>query len=129
MNKELQDRLIEYLGSLDGAVRQAGGFVAEQAPLVAQEWLAWQFWCCVAGVVVFWLGAIACAVFARLCYTKFKTDRHGSTDWFAGVVALSFLTVFLCGFSLISAGGAVKTKIAPRVVILEKIAELANQAK
>ncbi len=43
MKPELQDKLVDYLGTLEEAVKTGSDFVADQAPLVVQEYLTWFF--------------------------------------------------------------------------------------
>lgn len=126
MNKELQDRLIEYLGSLDGAVRQAGGFVAEQAPLVAQEWIRYEFWSNAIQCVVLLVAGLVLLT-AGLLFLR-RQFRDHDNPWFLGtLVGLAIAAPLLCVGSNCGID-ALKAKIAPRVVVLEKIAELAKPA-
>ena len=127
MNKELQDQLLKYLGSLDGAVRQAGDFVAEQAPLVAQEWVEYEFWSnalqCVGLLSAGFLLLVMVLWLAR------QQFRRPDEPWLIGVLVLS---AFMCPSFCIGFGHgirAMKAKIAPRVVVLEKLASLAEQIK
>lgn len=126
MNKELQDRLLEYLGSLDGAVRQAGGFVAEQAPLVAQEWIAFEFWSnavqCAALLVVGLVLLSGGVLFLR------KQFRDMDNPWAVGALLCFILSCPAMGVGTGCGVRAMKARIAPRVVVLEKIAELAEQS-
>jgi hypothetical protein len=124
VNKELQDRLLEYLGSLDGAVRQAGGFVAEQAPLVAQEWLAWQVWSNLAAAIVWLVLAIACGVVARRCWIG--QQKNDDAPWFIGYVCGGLGAFVFVIISVVCAYESGKAHFAPRVTVLEKITELAK---
>jgi hypothetical protein len=122
VNKELQDRLLEYLGSLDGAVRQAGGFVAEQAPLVAQEWIQYEFWSnvisCVALIVPGLVLLTAALLFLR------RQFRDLDYPWFLGTLVGLAISIPLLCVGIDCGIHALKAKIAPRVVVLEKIADM-----
>lgn len=127
MNKELQDRLLEYLGSLDGAVRQAGGFVAEQAPLVAQEWVEYEFWS----------NALQCAgllgvgllLLLLLLWLARQQYRRENEPWIVGAVICFALMCPAFGIGFGHGIRAMKAKIAPRVVVLEKLASLTEQVR
>src|SRR5690349_9161534 len=41
MDEELKKRLLDYMDTLDSAVREGGDFVLEQAPLVVQEFITY----------------------------------------------------------------------------------------
>lgn len=127
MNKELQDRLIEYLGSLDVAVRQAGGFVVEQAPLVVQELIDWTFWGGLVGAVAFSLLAAMFFWVSRRCAARMDNIDNNPT-WTFGCIVAAGLFIACLGCAVVDAGNMIKAKLAPRVVVLEKIAELVNPA-
>jgi hypothetical protein len=44
VNEEVKSRMLEYLQQFESGVKSAAEFSAEQAPLVVQEFLAWEFW-------------------------------------------------------------------------------------
>lgn len=134
MDEQLRERLEKYLETIEEAASQAGGFVMEQAPLVVQEYLAWRFWsdifACVISVV------IATAVFFLAGYlrdkaTKWKADSWEDKNNRKGSIAACFIAQSLAiGLTFIPVGiatfDAVKVSVAPRVVLIEKVADLRN---
>ena len=94
-------------------------FILEQAPLYAQEVLAWQFTTGIAGCIV--VGTL-CALFAALTRVITKDDSDGMPTILCGIV-----TVFCLGLSISFGLDAVKTKIAPRVVIIEHLKQQAGK--
>ncbi|QDV61115.1 hypothetical protein [Crateriforma conspicua] len=129
---EMQERISAYLDAVESSADVAGNFVLEQTPLVAQEFLAWTFWGsvingCLWGVL---LVALAVPAVKLLRYAwKFDMSENGLKGETppASVFAFLFLVVVLIG----PATGAIsefrtaaRTAIAPRVVLLEKVADM-----
>lgn len=116
-----------FVSMLDG-IKQAGSFVKEQLPLVLQEYIAWGFWSNLATCVV-WLILLFLAIWINIKMHKaewFKLDRDGDPSMTILVPILlsvaALLTLFLVFIpSLLE---MIKTLVAPRVYLIEKIAEL-----
>lgn len=115
----------EVLDWLRGAAEKGADFVTTQAPLVAQEWVRWEL---VSGIYWIVLGLLG----IYLGYSAFRwgaprykpTGDVGLADValvFGPIVALACLIPLCCG-----SNQALKAAVAPRVVVMEKIAEMAR---
>jgi hypothetical protein len=126
MNEEIQQRISSYLDAIETYAQGAGEFATEQAQIVAQEYLSWMFWSSL-------LTIAACALVITVCtcimYTVVRSIVRTKDSWEDHAEALFLvLPIMFIFFSAISAVGsiqvAVKSKVAPRVVLLEKVVEL-----
>lgn len=122
MDAELQKRMLEYLDTLEGTVKAGADFAADQVPLLAQEWLAWCFWSSVLGAAA---SIVVCLILGFTCWMlgRVKDPNEGHVVAFiicCGLAVLLFIPAAACTVQ------AVKVKVAPRVVLLEKISELAK---
>jgi hypothetical protein len=125
MNDQLNEKLIEYLESIKETTENGITFASEQIPLVMQEYVSWVFWInslylslwLIAWVVLFTAGIIADRTLLK--------DREKYADpppkWIVCIilgVVCSVLSFFIIPEW---AGKMIKTQLAPRVIILEKI--------
>lgn len=120
ITEEVKQKMIEYLQTFEQGVKRAGEFSAEQAPMVVQEFLAWEFWGNAIPAVLVLLIMLTAVISTAVIWKK-----SDDIDWRMGsgvvtVLAVVFLTI---PFS-ITASQACKVAIAPRIVVLEKISEL-----
>lgn len=119
INEEIKQKMIEYLQSFEAGIKKAGEFTAEQAPLVVQEFLAWSFWSDFAmAIVLSGLLAVGLRIVSGWWPRLDEYDRIP-----IGMISV-FGTLILTAGVLVSAFGAAKVAIAPRIVVLEKISEL-----
>jgi len=115
MNKELQERLMSYLETLEGAV--------DQAPMYVQEIVRWQI---AEGIIWCVLSLGITLVLLVFNFTKLRSMRRdeeeetASTGWTLGVivVVLMFCSIAVVGAS---ASYSLKAYVAPRVVIVEQL--------
>lgn len=120
INEEIKQKMVEYLQTFEAGVKKAGEFSAEQAPLVVQEFLAWEFWGnAIPAVVVLVLMLTAMIVTAVIWKKSDDIDWRMGSGLVTGLGVL-FLTIPFC----ITASNACKVAVAPRIVVLEKISEL-----
>lgn len=133
MNAELLDRLAEstadLIGWIEKSTNSGASFVQEQAPLVAQELLAWTFWqaviymgiSLVVIIVTFLSAKYACKLIAE-CKCGNDEDR------LLGKIAVTIMSilVMVMGFCIgcVYFLATMHVLIAPRVVILEKVKDL-----
>lgn len=123
MNDELQAKLnesgAELIDWLRGVAEKGGEFVAEQAPLLAEEIVAWHFWSSVFMAVVLLLGAAF--VFCVSAVIWFKARRVFWDDYGPEpVLILPFIVVsLLLVFAASNCYEAVKASVAPRIVLIE----------
>lgn len=133
MNEELQTRLLKYMDHLEQYAQQGGDFVAEQTPLLVQEFLAWEFWyhlawgaCMLVVSVAMWSACVMCL---RAAKYAFKEDRD-NLDGFMPFVLLAPIVGGIAALLFVSAfnglASAAKVHMAPRVYLLEHIAEMAK---
>jgi hypothetical protein len=121
INEEIKQKMVEYLQSFEAGMKKAGEFSAEQAPLVVQEFLAWEFWSAFAAFLICSIIAVATI---GTCIWWWRSSKEETE--FKALICL--IPVLLCLFLQIpiwtSAYSAGKVAVAPRIVVLEKISEL-----
>lgn len=125
MKPELQAKLVEYLETMEGAVTASKDFVAREAPLVVQEYLTWCFWeACLWMTLNSIIVALFLTVWSRPCLRLAKSDTP--EDVFGGLgLALGGAAAIGLSYSAVyNALTALQITIAPRVFLLERIAEL-----
>lgn len=120
INEEIKQKMVEYLQSFEAGMKKAGEFSAEQAPLVVQEFLAWEFWGAVFIAAGFLFMAVILTIILIVVYCR-RTDEFERfmIGVFGGAPVLALYIA-----SGIATHDALKVTIAPRVVVLEKISEL-----
>ena len=129
MSEELQKRMMDYLDSLESTVQQGSGFLVEQAPLVCQEYVDWVFW---SGVLLA-VPCAACAIllfaFAAWAARKAIKSKEADSQWWLAMALLVLFGLTIGVPSVLGVGDAVKASVAPRVVVLEKLAELSRAVR
>ena len=134
MNEEMNNKLVEYLDSLGGVAKAAASFAGDNLPMVIQEFLAWEFYsnifivmlCILAGILGLCLGRAGLENYNKL------VQQDKSTDDTSVVIPIIFGVMLLglaIGLGSISAYQAVKVKVAPRIVVLEKISDMVGDIK
>lgn len=127
MNEEIQAKLAQYMQYLEDGLKTGADFTAEQAPLVVQEILAWEF----IQYVVYGLAFLVPIMI--LLAGIYKLSKYwNSSDENTAFPAIMFSLIFF----IVSAGlfmgvihntmGALKVTYAPRLIIIEKATELAG---
>lgn len=136
MNDNLQNALATNFNNLASWVKQVGGatgdFISREAPLFVQEYVAWVFWSNVLAVMVLLGGAATMYGLGRWFHKK-RTAFYARADlkyfdgegWTIGMI-LSWIAaaVLVSAAAFHFAPAALKAKIAPRVLLVEKAAEL-----
>lgn len=134
MNEEMNNKLIEYLDSLGGVAKAAASFAGDNLPMVIQEFLAWEFYsnifivilCILAGILGLCLGQ------AGLVNHNELVQQDKTTEDPSVVIPIVFGGMLLgvaVGIGSVSAYQAAKVKIAPRIVVLEKISDMIMDIK
>lgn len=118
MNEQLREQLFKVLGSMTTAANDAANFALEQVPLVAQEVVRYQLW---SGVV--WLVLCIAAQVAVLKVAKYLSNKCNDELAITLAVFGSILPVII---GLINLQLAIKAAVAPRLVILDYVQELAK---
>lgn len=128
MNDELEKKLVEYMAGLESRLKTAEDFAVEQLPDVIQQWLAWELWSSVTLAALFLLVAACIGIFVKK-FWKFAGDFDSVDRAFARGIVSILGTIVMAGF-LVAAGSnvywAVKVSVAPKIVILEKVSQLAG---
>lgn len=133
------DILIQNVAGLSEWIKtsagQVGNFVSEQTPLFIQEYLNWYFWDHAVTVGIFVILYIIVASLL-LCNKKefvrsWDEDKMNVGTFIfmaAGIVGvIGFIPFFFDGVP--AAKEMVKVKVAPRIVLVEKIADLTKRLK
>ena len=121
INEEIKQKMLDYLQSFEAGIKKAGEFSAEQAPLVVQEFLAWEFWSHFVGAALCLLTLLTIgAVVWKICKVTESFDelRFGGC-LFGGMASVGLLIGLM-----VNSYCAGKVSVAPRIVVLEKIATL-----
>lgn len=125
MKSDLQDKLVEILGGIQGAVSKGSDFVLTQLPDVAQQYVAFgRVWC--------FVDIAMCGV---ILYVGYRLIKYAITskavefgDWaFSRLVSMiAGAIVSLVGFVAMgfAAQGALLVWLAPKVWLLKEIASL-----
>lgn len=125
MNEEIQQRITKYLDAIESQASSAGDFVVEQTPLLAQEYLAWEFWSSVINSVALLPVGVALAICCILGFRAFWKCENREQHPEVVILIVPLLLSFACFLQSVDLGRrAVKVSVAPRVVLLEKVSEL-----
>lgn len=116
----LKQKLVEYMGHLESAVKSASDGVVDEAPKVVDEYLRWVAWSAGAGLVVATLVFMLSLVALVKLWKKLDSDEKPLLMFVALPLGLGL------GFMLGCSHRLIKVTVAPRVVILEKIADMAD---
>jgi hypothetical protein len=121
METELKSKLLEYLQSIESTAKDAGAFVASEAPLVAREYLNWIiFGYGLGALIMFAVAGMFLFVAYRWWPALVKQDAGNEP-----VVAFPILiaTALIISASVL-ASQSVKAVIAPRIVVIEKLHDI-----
>jgi hypothetical protein len=135
MNEQLKEQLVKFLGAILTGIEKGADFAIEQAPLVVQEYVAWQR---VTTTVWLILGIIGLAAALRVFFWRtlpgfqglWDKDRNGYVPDAAYVpyivqsiicAILAFVTPFMIGDNITP---CLKAWFAPRILVIEWIKSL-----
>ena len=124
MNEKLEERLMSYLDSISKQAETTSDFLGDQVPLVVQEYIQFHFYGNLINLAFFTLMIALFSITFFVCRNK-----ENDTDPFPFVGKLisffiiigSILGVFECITEL------TKNVTAPRIVVLEKVADLVKE--
>lgn len=124
MNEQVKQQLIQWVQSVTEAARSAEQWSAEQVPLLVQEWLRWQLIEALF-IALTLLATTGVVWFAshRICQAIRKTNSDPFIPDLVTTVT-GFITIPLVGAVVNQILAALKVWLAPRVVVLEKFADL-----
>lgn len=127
MNEELQKAIVDIAKGLQRAGEGAGQFAMDQAPLLAQEFIRWQ----VVGGLMLGVVCGVLAAWALRCLYRFIW-RNEDLDISDKVMPTIFIMPAVLVLAMMCSRGiadATKALVAPRVVLIEKAAELGGFRK
>jgi multisubunit Na+/H+ antiporter MnhE subunit len=133
IEKTLTDNLSQLIEWVKASANATGAFIKEQSPLFVQEYLSWLFWDNVITVftlVVGFIISLCCLLKVLKDKTLFDDDvvfRSKHLIFISSGLGVIFFGIggLVSGFDALKT--AVKVKIAPRVVLVEKMQELINK--
>jgi ACR3 family arsenite efflux pump ArsB len=121
----------KYFVELVEIVKSGVDFTSKEVPLYLKELITYEFWSAIIYMVLF----IGLAIFAGYCarYMRIKAKNSHSDDDVAGCWAATLACTGLCLIFTVQGvqeiEHAVKSAVAPRVVIVEKIQSLISDTK
>lgn len=146
MNPELQAKLVTYLDGLEKGAAKVGEFAEREIPETIREWLLWLAIERFTYAALFLVGSVAAWFLIRWCARlsyqewekyiddwKQRTDRkpdyrcldHSNWNGWLALTVAQWVTALLLSVGTIVWGlEATKVIVSPRVVIVEKAAEL-----
>lgn len=143
-SSKLIDNINEVVSFIKTSASDSLNFAKDQAPLVVQEYLQWEFWSSLGAwalmlVIVSCLLAVSRKLYKYATNTSLYEAKYGYTTKSmqeAQVLAMCVCVILTTG-SIITfmvnsccyGGSAIKAKVAPRVVVLEKISSLLDNNK
>lgn len=119
MDSEVQEKLVQYLSTLEGAVKTGSDFVVEQAPLVLQELLVRERVLTSLFITIALVSAIACLYFLKKLMIYIEKDDpirgipNGALMAFSGILGFALMCENFSDF--------ITCWFTPRVFILEQI--------
>ncbi len=131
MNEETKELLLKYLQAGAERIERGSAFVEAEIPLVVTEYLNWYWW---SGLFLVLLGLLFMFIGVPLFYgakwsfKKYKEDYKDGFEVLGVILAIGAIGMPIAGL-IVSAENSyslVKVSVAPRVVLLEKIAEIAK---
>lgn len=122
MKEEAINQLVEYLN-------KGAGFVEEQAPLVVNEILNYDWYFYSAAIVIQILISLLCGLVALMLFTNKNLERmRQGDDSAAGRAMIGFCNLFICvglwPAIIINNFSLFKMFVAPRLYLIERLSDL-----
>ncbi|TXH58996.1 MAG: hypothetical protein E6Q97_00875 [Desulfurellales bacterium] len=127
MNEELQKAIVEIAKGLQKAGEGAGQFAMDQAPLLAQEIIAWEIVSGIIGAALF--GGLTVWALRRMARHVWGDKELDFCDKIIPTLVSFFFITSVAIVSYCNLSQAAKAFVAPRVVLIEKAAELGGITK
>ncbi len=131
----MQQELLQKVGDwIIKTTEQIGDFAAKEIPPFITEYLQWKFWENVMAIVQYGSAIGICTIFSIICYKvarKYKNNEDVMIPAVIGSVAsavMGFLFLIIT-FPTENIKNCIQIKIAPKVYLVEKAAELYKQSK
>jgi hypothetical protein len=131
VNEELQQRLLSALDAAAEMLRATGDAASREAPLLVQEYLLWVVIRAYVEIAFPAVMAAMLGVGAWMFYRRIKVTGGIPESWHVAPAAILGIVAggSLVGFFATAPGNIqdiLKAKYAPRVLLVEKAAELAK---
>jgi hypothetical protein len=126
MNEDVQKKLMDYLESLESVANKTGDFAIEQAPLVAKEIITWELWSHAFGALSALAVIALCVLVSKRLYknaTKDGCDIMDSPIAPPLIFVMSIIGAIASFAFVFDVSKVIKTQVAPRLIIIEKLAE------
>lgn len=121
MKEELNNKLIESIDLITQWVEAGGQFVAEQTPLIVNEILLYRFW---ESLIFFILWTVASAILMSLSLVFYNKSKDDDDEFLIASVFFAVTACVVFAMSLDLNLDWLKIKVAPRLYIIEYLAEL-----
>lgn len=135
MDQEIKDKSKELVVNAIDFIQRSGDFVAEQAPLVVQEFLLWRFtqatlWASIE-LVVFAVCVWYCRRYIKPAMVELDKPTRDQSDLVIGRGVIGGIAAIITGFicfvaAMFNVVEAVQIKLAPRVYMLEELSKYIN---
>jgi hypothetical protein len=141
VDEQLKAKLIGYLDSVESKLKTGADFVADETPKLVDEWLRWLAVEHAIYAGCFLAASLTAILLCRWGAKKLRTECDKYTEysngyawlcgqWSATLIVIGWVSVFLFNIGTIHhAMHTAKVLTAPRVVVVEKIAELTGLSK
>lgn len=123
MTPELEKQVVSLIEAAKQAGSDAASFIAQQAPETVSQMLAWETAKACALCVLFAVLVGVFFWFGKFCAKENAKERW--SDYPPSAVSYVLSLIFACLIG-VSAMRVVKIQIAPKVVILEQVADFAR---
>jgi len=138
VDEQLKSKLIGYLDSLESRLKTGADFVSDETPKLVEEWLRWMAIESGIYAACFLISSLTAFALCRWGSSRLwkEHEKHGGDYseycrlWSSFVLAISWVVLPLVNIGTVYHGLHVaKVLTAPRVVVVEKIAELTGLSK
>lgn len=138
-----QELLVKVSDWIAQTAQQVGDFAAKEIPPFITEYLTWKFWqnavpviCHLSALIIPAIAIPLCIKAIKVCWEKKKACSY--SDWEIPAILLTILGILgSCAFvatwcsniPLDNITNCIQIKVAPKVYLVEKAAELYKQTK
>ena len=126
MDEEIKKKMLSYIEVMEGVVKQGTDFASDQIPLALQEYVAYSRVCSTLYVCIGLLAFAAGLFFSAKVFKKESWPYHQEFPCGIAFIALAAILLALATPCLLNKNfdTAVKSWVAPRVLILDKLNEM-----
>jgi len=114
MKPDVEEKLVDMLNWVEGALKTGSDFMVEQTPLYIQELLAYNFWISLVWFILSLVVFIGCIFGGYRC----KKCKNPDEELFFVIMILS-VPLFISTFGMYENTDWFKIKVAPRVYVVD----------